>query len=41
MSSGWVTVHKIVNVPYDINIVGDNGKVGADNIAKNKVYSTT
>ena len=25
--------------PYGINIVGDNGKVGAENIAKNKVYS--
>lgn len=25
--------------PYGINIVGDNGKVGAENIAKTKVYS--
>lgn len=25
--------------PYGINIVGDNGKVGAGNLAKNKVYS--
>lgn len=25
--------------PYGIDIVGDNGKVGAGNIAKNKVYS--
>lgn len=25
--------------PYGINIVGDNGKVGADNLAKNGVYA--
>ena len=25
--------------PYGINIVGDNGKIGADNLAKNQVYS--
>lgn len=25
--------------PYGIDIVGDNGKVGAENLAKNKVYS--
>lgn len=25
--------------PYGISIVGDNGKVGAENLAKNKVYS--
>lgn len=42
-SKGLIKIKKadlvFTDPPYGINIVGDNGKVGAGNLAKNKVYS--